>query len=86
MYAPTSSYSFHGNEMIPMNAVITPPVRNEIWRGERFEKSFDGETTFAAMFVESCAMTMMIMASTSSTGRSPRSRATSATGSQIASP
>ena len=63
-----------------------PPVRNEIWRGERFEKSIDGDTTLAAMFVEICAMTTMTMASTSSTGRSASSRATSVTGSQIASP
>ena len=44
--------------MIPITAVIRPPVRNEIWRGDRFEKSFDGETTLAAMLVESCAMTI----------------------------
>ena len=42
--------------MIPITAVIRPPVRNEIWRGERLEKSFDGETTLAAMFVEICAI------------------------------
>ena len=71
--------------MIPITAVITPPARNEIWRGERLEKSFDGETTLAAMLVESCAITMMIIASTSRIGRSSSSRATSATGSQIAS-
>ena len=61
-------------------------MRNEIWRGERFEKSFDGETTLAAMFVEICAITTMIIASTSSTGRPSSSRATSVTGSQIGSP
>ena len=63
-----------------------PPVRNEIWRGERLEKSFDGETTLAAMFVETCAITTMIIATTSRTGKSSSSRATSVTGSQIASP
>jgi len=42
--------------MIPITAVIRPPVRNEICRGDRLEKSFDGETTLAAMFVEICAM------------------------------
>ena len=47
---------------------MIPPIRNEICRGERFEKSFDGETTFAAMFVETCAITITIIASTSSTG------------------
>ena len=69
-----------------MTAVIMPPIRNEIWRGERLEKSFDGETTLAAMFVEICAITTITIASTSSTGRSASSRATSVTGSQIASP
>ena len=38
--------------------MISPPVRNEIWRGERFEKSFDGDTTLAAMFVEIWAITI----------------------------
>src|SRR3954452_16588613 len=72
--------------MTPMTAVIIPPVRNEITRGERFEKSLDGETTLAAMFVEICAITTMIIARTSSTGSPSSSFATSATGSQIGSP
>ena len=72
--------------MIPITAVISPPVRNEIWRGDRLEKSFDGDTTLAAMFVEIWAMTTMIIARTSSTGRSSSRRATSTTGSQIGSP
>ena len=38
-----------------MTAVIRPPVTYEIFRGLRFEKSFAGETTFAAMFVVICA-------------------------------
>ena len=59
--------------MIPMTAVMMPPVRNEICRGDRFEKSFDGDTTFAAMFVEICAITITIMARMSRTGRSPSS-------------
>ena len=66
--------------------MIRPPVRNEIWRGERFEKSLDGETTLAAMFVEICAITTITIAKISSTGRPSSSRATSATGSQIGSP
>ncbi len=49
--------------MIPITAVIMPPIRNEIWRGERLEKSFDGETTLAAMFVEICAITTITIAS-----------------------
>ena len=31
--------------------MINPPVRKEISRGFRFEKSFEGETTFAATLV-----------------------------------
>src|SRR3954471_4925278 len=69
-----------------MQAVISPPVRKEIWRGARFEKSLEGETTLAAMLVEICAMTTITIASTSSTGRSASSWATSATGSQIGLP
>ncbi len=30
---------------------MSPPVRNEIRRGQRWEKSFAGLTTLAAMFV-----------------------------------
>ncbi len=66
--------------------MISPPVRNEIWRGERFEKSFDGDTTLAAMFVEIWAITITTIARISRIGRSSSSCATSVTGSQIASP
>ena len=31
--------------------MIRPPARNEILPGARLEKSFAGETTFAAMFI-----------------------------------
>src|ERR1022692_1989016 len=41
---------------IPMTPVMNPPARNEILLGERWEKSFAGETTLAAMFVASVAM------------------------------
>ena len=41
---------------IPISPVMSPPVRNEILRGARWEKSFAGETTFAAMFVARVAM------------------------------
>ena len=71
--------------MIPITAVIRPPVRNEIWRGDRLEKSFDGDTTLAAMFVEIWAITITIIATISRIGRSASSCATSVTGSQIAS-
>ena len=69
-----------------MSAVIMPPVLNEMYFGARFEKSNDGETTFAAMFVEIWAITMMIMAMMSSAGMLPVTRVTTSTGSQIASP
>ena len=38
-----------------MTAVIKPPVTYEIIFGFKFEKSLEGETTFAAIFVVSCA-------------------------------
>src|SRR5215218_10097524 len=85
MYAPTVLKSTHGNEISPMTAVMMPPVRNEMYLGARFEKSNDGDTTFAAMLVEIWAMAMMNMARIKRAGMSPVSRVTSATGSQIAS-
>ena len=36
---------------------MSPPVRNEMRRGARLEKSFAGDTTLAAMFIASVAMT-----------------------------
>ena len=45
-----------------MMPVIMPPVRNEITRGFRFEKSLDGETTFAATFVFNVATSSAISA------------------------
>src|ERR671921_2701699 len=86
MYAPAVSSSTHGNETMPRIAVIMPPILNEMYLGARFEKSNEGETTFAAMFVEIWASTMMIMAMMSTTGRSAASLVTSTTGSQIALP
>ena len=53
-------------------------------RGARLEKSFAGETTFAAMLVVSCASSTM-SAPKMMTGALPI-RAMSATGSQMASP
>src|SRR5512141_2986867 len=84
MYAAASAYRRHGIITTPITAVISPPVTYEIRRGERFEKSFDGETTLAAMLVVSWA------ASTTSAAKTitpvPPMRLTSTTGSQIASP
>src|ERR1019366_6593741 len=63
---------------------IRPPVRKLIKRGERFEKSFDGETRFAATLTFSVASSNANIAITTATGF-PR-RARTWTGSQIACP
>src|SRR5688500_20344559 len=52
----------------PTTPVILPPVRNEIRRGLRFEKSFDGDTTFAATFVVSVATNSAIREMNAATG------------------
>ena len=67
-----------------MMPVMMPPVRKLIRRGARLAKSFAGETTLAAMLVESVAMASVISARTESTGLSKRCM--SCTGSQIAFP
>jgi hypothetical protein len=41
---------------MPMIPVMKPPVRKEIFLGQRLAKSFAGLTTLAAMFVASVAM------------------------------
>src|SRR5579864_8730743 len=76
--------SFHGIISTPTTPVIKPPVRNEISRGFRLEKSFDGETTFAATLVLSVATSNAIRAINATTGW--LNFPSSATGSQIASP
>src|SRR4028118_13776 len=86
MYAPTLLKSTQGKETTPRSAVIMPPVRNEMYRGARFEKSNEGETTFAAMFVEIWAITMMTLARIGTAGGAVASWVTRTTGSQIASP
>ena len=48
--------------------VISPPMRNEIHRGQRWAKSLAGLTTLAAMFVASVAMHSESIATTSTTG------------------
>src|ERR671916_2069138 len=67
-----------------MTAVMMPPVLNEMDLGARFEKSNDGDTTFAAMLVDIWAIAMMNMARIKRAGMSLVSRVTSTTGSQIA--
>src|SRR5918994_5072262 len=85
MYAPAVSRISQGNDITRITAVMMPPVLNEMYLGARFEKSNEGETTFAAMLVEIWAIAMMNIARMSRAGISPVSRVTRATGSQIAS-
>ena len=47
---------------------MIPPILNEMYFGARFEKSKEGETTFAAMFVEIWAIAITIMAMMRSDG------------------
>src|SRR5829696_5309163 len=74
-----------GKERTPMTAVMMPPVLNEMYLGAKFEKSNEGETTFAAMLVDIWATAMINMARIKRAGMLPVSRVTSSTGSQIAS-
>ena len=53
-------------------------------RGWRLEKSFDGDTTLAAMLVESCAASTISVAKTITPV--PPTRVISTTGSQMGSP
>jgi len=55
MYPCEDSSTFHGMIRMPRPAVMSPPVRNEMRCGARFEKSLAGDTTFAARFVVSVA-------------------------------
>ena len=66
----------------PATPVIKPPVRNEISCGLRLEKSFDGDTTFAATLVLSVATSSAIKAKEATTGS--WNFPNRATGSQIA--
>ena len=84
MYALKSPSSFHGIINTPITPVISPPVRNEIRRGFRFEKSFEGDTTLAATLVFKVAIKSATRATNATKGRLKRSK--SWTGSQIALP
>ena len=64
--------------------MIRPPVRNEIRRGFRLEKSLEGETTLAATLVLSVAISSATSATNATTGW--LNRAQQRTGSQMASP
>src|SRR5437879_5703354 len=74
----------HGCMTMPMAQVMRPPVRKLMRRGERLEKSLAGETTLAATFTLSVAISKAIIARTTAKGF-PR-RARTATGFQSASP
>ena len=84
MYAPIDDINCHGIITIPITAVIRPPVTYEIRFGSRLEKSFEGETTLAAILVVSCAIKMTIIAKSMTTALS--NLRISCTGSAIASP
>src|SRR5580700_4156484 len=84
MYELKSVSSRHGIIRIPTTPVMRPPVRNEMSRGLRFEKSFDGETTLAATLVFSVATSSAIRAMVATTGW--LNLPSSATGSQMGAP
>src|SRR5437016_1275120 len=84
MYALKSPSSFQGIIRIPTTPVMNPPVRNEINRGLRFEKSLEGDTTFAATLVLRVAISNATSAMDATTGW--LKRPSSATGSQMGSP
>src|ERR1700674_355325 len=69
---------------IPSTPVIRPPKRKLIAFGQRFEKSYEGLTTFAAMLTESVATARVKSARTITIGL--ENLAVSAMGSQIAEP
>src|SRR5579883_212261 len=84
IYELKSVSNFHGIIKIPATPVINPPVRNEIRLGRKFEKSFDGDTTFAATFVFSVAISSATSATIATTGWLNFPNST--TGSQMGSP
>src|ERR1039458_8367838 len=84
MYQLKLVMSFHGIMSTPTTPVIRPPVRKEIRRGLRLEKSLDGETTLAATLVFKVAMSRATRAMNATTGR--LKRPSSSTGSQMARP
>lgn len=84
MYALKSLNSFQGIMSNPAAPVIKPPVRKEINRGFKFEKSLDGDTTLAATLVFNVAIRSAISATNATTGWWKRPM--SWTGSQMGSP
>src|SRR5580698_5615188 len=84
MYELKSVSRRHGIIRMPTTPVIRPPVRNEISRGLRFEKSLDGETTLAATLVFRVATSSATNAMVATTGW--LNLPSSATGSQMGAP
>ncbi len=70
--------------MMPMNAVINPPLTKLIFFGARFENPFAGATTLAAILVVSVAIVRASMETKITVGFSNFESKT--TGSQIACP
>ena len=60
--------SFQGIIITPTTPVMRPPVRKEMRRGFRLEKSFEGETTLAATLVFSVAMSSAMRAMNATDG------------------
>ena len=69
---------------IPITPVMRPPVRKEMSRGLRFEKSLEGDTTLAATLVLSVATSKATSAIKATTGW--LNLPSSTTGSQMAWP
>src|SRR5215469_3528219 len=84
MYELKLVISFHGIIRIPTTPVINPPVRNEIKLGRKLEKSFEGETTFAATLVFNVATSSATSATIAASGL--LNFAIKITGSHMASP
>src|SRR5262249_15938533 len=61
MYPLGSANSFQGCMTMPKSPVISPPVRKVIQRGKALAKSLAGDTTLAAMFTDSVAITTVNM-------------------------
>ena len=84
MYPFGSATSFHGSRIIPSRPARIPPILKEILEGLRLEKSFAGETMFAAIFVVRVATIKARSPGITMSGRS--NFANSTTGSQIGAP
>src|SRR5215469_70757 len=84
MYELKSVISFQGIIRMPTTPVMSPPLRNDIRLGRRFEKSLEGETTLAATFVFNVAISSATSATSATNGW--LNFPSNTTGSQIGSP